>query len=70
MRIDEQIKYAETEINLIKEHRTNGDPFQQKRAIQSLLEIFKTLSSKIDELEYEINGLKMEINGLKTKDEN
>lgn len=54
MNINEQIQNAEREIKWVREYASNGDAFQQKKAMQSLLEVIKTLSSRIDDMQREI----------------
>lgn len=58
MTINEQIKNAETAIHWIAEYKSNGDPYQQKRAMKSLLEVIVALSEHVDAMQLEINDLK------------
>ena len=58
MTINEQIKNAKNKIHWIREYREDGDPFQQKRAMKSLLEVIVALSEHIDAMQLEINDLK------------
>ncbi len=57
MTTQEQIQNAELEVKWVREYSTNGDPFQQKKAMQSLLEVIKTLSSHINDMQCKIQKL-------------
>lgn len=59
--IQEKFNNAEQEIRWIRDYRSDGDGFQQKRAMESLLEL---LGSIIQDM----NNIKKEINELKSKD--
>lgn len=54
MNINEQIQNAEREIKWVREYAFNNYVFQQTKAMQSLLEVIKSLSSRIDDMQREI----------------
>jgi hypothetical protein len=60
MRIEKQIQIqnAERQIKWVREYASNGDAFQQKKAMKSLLEVIVALSEHVDAMQLEINDLK------------
>lgn len=56
--IQEKFNNAKQEIRWIREYRPDGDGFQQKLAMESLLELIGSIIQDMDNIKKEINELK------------